>query len=91
MLVLPITGTVNNPFSFSACFLYLEGRKNSLIIQSVFFQMCKWYIKLLLFTILIDIGISNEDFYSDKVENHLFAYHLEVTATDVNVFLSSAF
>lgn len=28
------------------------------------------------------------DFYSDKVENHLFAYHLEVTATDVNVFLS---
>ena len=28
------------------------------------------------------------DLYSDKIENHLFAYHLEVTATDVNVFLS---
>lgn len=28
------------------------------------------------------------DFYSDKIESHLFAYHPEITATDVNVFLS---
>lgn len=28
------------------------------------------------------------DFYSDKTENHLFAYHLEITAIDVSVFLS---
>lgn len=30
----------------------------------------------------------NTDIYSDEIENHLFAYHLEITAIDVNAFLS---